>query len=40
MGVEPTNPEVIKQELHVKLSTLVNNLVAKIQLKHESLIEK
>lgn len=39
-GIISEDPEVKKQELHMKLSTLVNELVNKIQAKHECLIEK
>ena len=35
-----SDPVAYKQDLHTRLGALVNNLVQKIQGKHESLIEK
>ena len=34
------DPAAYKQDMHTRLGALVNNLVQKIQGKHESLIEK
>jgi hypothetical protein len=44
ISTDPSKPNpdlaIHKQELHGRLGSLVNNLVGKIQGKHESLIEK
>ena len=39
-GVVSSDPAIRKQELHNKLSNHLNYLVNKIQMKHESLIDK
>jgi hypothetical protein len=39
-NVFDNDPDAQKQQLHNKLSELVNNLVEKIQMKHENLIAK